>query len=174
MTETKTIKTKENITNGGVSKEVWHDGLVALSEDGTPHEIPVDNDGKIASSATTSTPINVTISGDSEPFWSSSSASYEAVAYVMFPGSDVFGTISSIKTQAINNTSTLFNVKIYDVTNSQTIAELTGSANTDGGAFVDMGTISNIPTGPAVFEVEVSRTGGGADTMFIGGIIINP
>jgi len=79
------------------------------------------------------------------------STSYVILRRVIFAGTTALGTPSKIK--AIADSVTSASIKIYDVTNSQTICELTGLSS-GSPAIHDLGTLSNLPTGEAIFEIQ--------------------
>jgi len=77
-----------------------------------------------------------------------------------YPGSDEIGIINYIEVNSYKTSSpTSYNVRIYDNTNKTVIAEKTGLTNT-AEALNDLETISNIPTGMALFEIQAERVGG--------------
>jgi hypothetical protein len=95
---------------------------------------------------------------DSQPFLKNSNSTYEVQAYGRFPGSTATGTPTSIKIGVWNSDSAgRISVKIYDRTNGNTIAEKTNIAGTSP-QMIDMGTLSNVPTGAALFEVQTKQT----------------
>lgn len=94
---------------------------------------------------------------------------YRMAGTFIYPGSDAFGVTQSIRvivrTEGNNNFSG--KVRIFDVANHQIIAEQTNIvAPTE--IIWDMGPLSNIPTGPTVFELQAAKhTGSG--TLFLSG-----
>ncbi len=52
-------------------------------------------------------------------------------------------------------------IRVYDVTNSQVICEKI-DITSGTPVVIDLGTISNLPTGAAVWEVQLLGTGGGS------------
>jgi hypothetical protein len=96
------------------------------------------------------------------------SGGYASLAHFIYGGSDAVGDIVNINVNAWNSAAGTTAVRLYDLTNAQVIAELTG-INTNSEANVQsMGTITNLPTLPAVIEVQGRRvTGPGASKLLI-------
>jgi hypothetical protein len=89
----------------------------------------------------------------------SKSDSYVTVGCFVFRGSSVMGTPSSIHAIAGVQVASGYSARVYDVTNSQTICEkVQGSESFP--SVVDLGSISNVPTGAAVWEFQLKRDGG--------------
>jgi len=95
----------------------------------------------------------------SNPYLNTTSPTYTIIAMFHFPGTDKMGVPDAMKVVAWT-TATTYDVKIYDVVNSLTIAEITAQTNSTA-QIVDMGTLSNLPTGSSIFEIQVLRAGGG-------------
>jgi len=95
------------------------------------------------------------------PYQRSTSETYEIVAIIPWLGSDLLPDPEEIyvnvRAYAVGTT---MDVRIYDRTNMLTIAELIGIADRDF-TLRTMGTISNVDTGPAAWEVQIRGTGGG-------------
>jgi len=89
------------------------------------------------------------------PWLKTGSNSFIIVAKIRFKGSTAVGTPTAIKAVGLRST-----IKIFDFTNSLTIAE--GGNTSTTSVIFDLGTISNIPTGEAVFEVQLKKNGGEA------------
>jgi len=79
------------------------------------------------------------------------STSYIVASEFIFRGTTVLGTPTTIK--AICDSTTSGDIKIYDVTNAQTICEKLGVSSATPAIF-DLGTLSNLPTGEAIFEIQ--------------------
>lgn len=90
------------------------------------------------------------------------SGTYEAVGIFIFRGSNDVGTPVSIKAIFGCDAGVTGDVRVYDVTNSQLIAELTGSTVAYP-SLVDLGAIANVPTGEALWELQVRKTAGGGN-----------
>jgi hypothetical protein len=88
------------------------------------------------------------------------SSSYEKVASFIFPGTSVVPDVSKINALVRRNGSAdSMSIRIYDVTNMNSVAELTGVTNTDEAVISDLGAISNLPAGEATFEVQLLVVG---------------
>jgi predicted deacylase len=96
---------------------------------------------------------------------------YEVVGQFIFAGSAVTGTVTKINSLLRRNgAATSVSLRVYDVTNAQVIAEITGVTNLNADLITDIGAISNVPVGEAKFEIQVLRVGGpaGARAIFSG------
>ena len=96
------------------------------------------------------------------PFINVVSLSYVPIVRWIYPGSDNVGDISAIKALC-HVVSGSMSIRVFDFTNSLTICEKTGISNTSP-TFHDLGAISNLPTGQAVFEIHVKGSGGSINT----------
>lgn len=104
--------------------------------------------------------INLMFSGDTTGMFSTASTNYVQVAIFYFAGTDAIGTPTAFKAIGFKDaTPTSWDIQVVDLTNALTIATKTGNTGT-AAEIVDMGTLSNLPTGPAMFEVQLKRTGG--------------
>ncbi len=88
----------------------------------------------------------------------SGSTSYLKHGSIIFLGTDKEGTPTKIYVNAYKIGGTTYNIRIQDITNGNTIAEVTGLSNTTEG-IQDLGTISNLPTGQARWELQLQRVG---------------
>lgn len=88
------------------------------------------------------------------------STSYSVVSRLIFCGTNDIGTPTEIKALLEMNNTTDISCRIYDVTNAQTVVEST-NLTTNTPTIVNLGAISNISTGEAIWEVQLLRTGGG-------------
>jgi hypothetical protein len=91
------------------------------------------------------------------------SQNYAVVSSFGFPGSTEVGTPIKIEALVERSGGNSGDIRVYDSTNALVIAELT-AFNGSPKESVDLGAISNIPTNAAVFEIQMSRTGGGGST----------
>lgn len=88
------------------------------------------------------------------------STSYQKCVAFKYAGSENIGTLDYVEIIAYKDSSiTSYDVRIYDKSNGNIIAEKTGNTN-DVSEIIDLGTISNVPTGASVFECQVRKTGG--------------
>lgn len=112
----------------------------------------------------------VTTQSGTNPYWDTTSASYAEVVSFEYQGTDNVLPLTRVAavTSSANNTNTM-DVRLQDITNALTIAEVTGvthaAANTK--EIHSLGTISNLPTGGAIFQVQLRRpTGAGQVRIF--------
>jgi hypothetical protein len=91
---------------------------------------------------------------------SSKASSYQALAKFVFGGTALNNKIISIKGVFYMQSggSNSYSVRIYDVTNGNIIAEITGADNTSA-EIVDLGNVSNLPENEAILEIQVKSTG---------------
>ena len=84
---------------------------------------------------------------------------YQRYGIYGYDGSTTIGKIQKITIIGYKDTNvTNYSVKIFDLTNSLTIAEVTFTNTSEN--IVNMGTLSNIPDNPAIIEIQVKKTGG--------------
>lgn len=93
---------------------------------------------------------------------------YSILSKFIFRGTLILGIPKKIKIAGYQ-TATDGTVQIYDVTNSLVIVEKSAITSTIP-IIIDLGTLVNLPTGEAVFEIQAKRTGGGA--MFVDSLLI--
>lgn len=87
---------------------------------------------------------------------------YEAYGRLIFRGTSTLGTPTGIIVMKNAETaSPTHSIRIYDLTNAQVIAEVTGLADV-GLVLLNMGTLSNLPTGMATLEVQGKRDAAGS------------
>lgn len=141
-------------------------------------DIPVDDtdiaDGRILKYNTTTkkleyvneagsgsgvTAIEVSIEADT------TSSSYTVIGQFIFRGTAVLSTLSKIKAIVHATSTAVMDVKVYDLTNALTIAELLGVTETVP-TIKDLGTLSNVPSGESIFEIQVRKSSGGGSVDF--------
>lgn len=104
--------------------------------------------------------------GFGRPYGFTTSGTYTVISRFVFPGTALTGSLTSIIANLFSSIAGVRgDIRVYDATNSLQIAQLIGSADlpTNPGiaaALVNLGTLSNLPTGRAVFEVQIRRTVG--------------
>lgn len=94
-------------------------------------------------------------------------SSTESPAFI-YRGSAAIGTPTAMKViLAVGDVTKPVDVRLRDVTNGLTIAEVTGLINL-AQAIVDLGaiTVANVPAGEAIFEVQCQSTLGGAANLY--------
>ncbi len=88
----------------------------------------------------------------------------------IYEGSDTVQIPTSIELVAFRDASAnAMDARIFDLTNNQVIAEVTGMSATVQ-TIHDFGTISNVPTEKAIWEVQAKRVGGSASDCSIDSI----
>lgn len=85
------------------------------------------------------------------------SSSYKTVQIVLFEGSSVVGEPSEIKVVIRSSGGGNKGIRIVDITNNNTICELTGFSDSDY-TIKDLGNISNISTGEAIWEIQLKKS----------------
>lgn len=106
-------------------------------------------------------PQSVSFTRNNNNFIETSDSSYEAVAKVEYLGSDVLGIPDTIDVNAWNDGGTSISIEIFDVSNGNQIAEVTGVTSTSEANIQNLGALANIPTGEAMFEIRLKLVGGG-------------
>jgi len=87
-------------------------------------------------------------------------ASYVSAGVIAYPGSDVEGTPTKISVVCgKKGGTTTFSVRIFDKTNALVIAA-DYNKDDDYPALRDLGAISNVSEGPAIWEVQIKKTAG--------------
>ena len=93
------------------------------------------------------------------PYVSKTTASYAVFGTFIFEGTTLAGTIAKIKAIASESGAGTASVRIFDVTNGLQVCEVTGISGTTLSRY-DLGAISNLPTGEAIFEVQGKQSAG--------------
>lgn len=141
-------------TNHGGAQQFWQE---------------VFGSGQIVPGATG---MDVSFTDGNSPDVQTSSAVYKPVGRVEFEGSTLVGTPTMVKAIAWRGAGAgTVDVRLYDVTNAQVVAELTGISDTIP-TIQNLGALANIPAAPAIFELQMRRVGAGttanASSMRIG------
>lgn len=99
--------------------------------------------------------------------------SYSRSIRFTYPGSDRIGLIDYVSVLTSKDSNmTSYDIRLYDKTNNNVMAEVTGLTNTSDDAN-DLGTISNIPAGKAILEIHAKRVGGKSNSkIYIDNAII--
>lgn len=122
----------------------------------------LEADGNDWKQATSSGKIGALLSfeGNANPFLSVVNPNFELVGSFSFSGTTLLGVPQTIKLIASVNSGATGEYKIFDETNLLQIALLTGVTNTID-EISDMGTLANLPSNEAIFEVQMRRSAGG-------------
>jgi uncharacterized spore protein YtfJ len=134
-------------------------GVKLLSFNSITGEV-LDKDGNVIVGGIVTSPMKFAYADGSAQ---TNSLGYAAIARFGFDGSTAVGT--PIQINAVASTSaTSYSIRIVDITNgSLVIAELTGQTNATP-TIIDLGTITNIDAGAAIWEVQMLKAGGGGFT----------
>lgn len=99
--------------------------------------------------------------------------SYKSTGAFKFPGSTAAGIIDYIEIIShMDEACTSYSIRVYDLTNGAILAEATGLDNTSA-KIQDLGVISNIPSDPAVLEVQLKRVGGSnSDSIYLDSVLV--
>ena len=115
--------------------------------------------------------IVITLCGNTENYIFTNNLFYTTFNAFCFCGTVIAGIPTNIKIIAhIEKAEDSCSVRIYDVTNSKVICEKTGIVNLTS-EVIDLGTLSNLPIGNAVFEIQAKSTDG--DEIRISSLAIN-
>jgi len=87
------------------------------------------------------------------------STSYRRAGVYGYDGSSTVGKLKKITIVGYRDDGAVsYSVRVFDINNSETIAEATFNNNSDD--VMDMGTLNNIPDESTVLEIQVKKTGG--------------
>lgn len=114
--------------------------------------------------------IEITLSGNANNYLFTKGAIYAVLTSFVFKGTTLLGSPTNIK--AIVHVKTALkpgDVRVYDLTNANTICEATGISSLVP-IIVDLGTLSNLPSGEVMFEVQAKCPL--ADEVYVSGLII--
>jgi len=120
-------------------------------------------------------PIVVVFGGGTDiPYFNTTNTAYTTVGVFLFGGTTALNTPSKISAIGFKDAGpTSWDVRVLDITNALTIAAKTGNTGTSP-EIVDLGVLTNLPTSPAMFEVQIKRTGGlPADFVYIHNVTID-
>lgn len=93
------------------------------------------------------------------PYVKMESTSYTEIGSFIFRGTNAAGTPTAIKSVSYSEGTDSYSIQIYDVTNSKIIAEQTGITGLTP-QIEDLGTLSNLPTGEAIFKIFGKKDAG--------------
>jgi hypothetical protein len=133
-------------------------GAATVGYDDTGQPLTATNvQDAIAVAAAGSKFLELAITGFNDPFNQTKNLTYTTLAQFIYRGSDETGAIQSINVLIANEDATAYgDIRILDTTNVNVIAEVL-LFNSATFTIQDLGTVSNVPTGPAVFEIQVRR-----------------
>ena len=104
------------------------------------------------------------VSETAKRFIQSASTVYEVKNLLIFAGTNVLGTPVSIKlVGSVKDATRPGSCRIFDVTNGLVIAETVDTFNTESDKIIDLGAVSNFPTGEALFEVQLKNSVGSSN-----------
>lgn len=99
------------------------------------------------------------------------SVNYASLAHFIYGGSDNIGSIINFNINAWVTQSGTCDIRLYDLTNNNIIAELIGITSNDEKNLQSIGVITNLPLQAAVIEIQGRKiTGGGASKLRVGSI----
>jgi hypothetical protein len=108
----------------------------------------------------------VTLSSQAAAWVTTNADTYTTMSKFRFAGTDKLGVAIKIFVniwKASPGGGTV-SCQIFDATNGNPIAATTGISTQDENNLVDLGVLSALPTGPAVFEIQGRRDSGGPAT----------
>lgn len=98
--------------------------------------------------------LSISFSDKNEPFIEFTSTTYVTAGSIIYEGSNDVGVPDDIKVISNRNGGSTYDVRVFDITNSLTIAQTTGQTNLTP-QIVSLGSISNVPTAQAIWEFQV-------------------
>jgi hypothetical protein len=106
---------------------------------------------------------DLTFTDQGNPYVSENGTGWTNKGDFIFCGTTAGGTPSAMRITGWRlSGAASFNIRVYDFTNSQVICTSTGNVNTTK-AIIDLGTLSNLPSGVAIFEVQVQASAVGSN-----------
>lgn len=151
-------------TNVDIVAEQGSDSDGTIRYNATTNQWEISNDGGSFGAIPITNTAQIIIDG------STNNTSYENLVSFIYWGTANGGSLTALKGIMYKNPNvTSYSARIYDITNDLVIAEVTGLSN-DTAAIIDFGAISNLPTGNAIFEIQMFRTGGGAKYVYMDSI----
>lgn len=85
---------------------------------------------------------------------------YTRVDHFIYPGSTITASnVTRVLVNAQAESGVMYDVRLYDVSNGNEIAKVTGLTNETPG-ILSLGTVSNVPSSDAMFEIHIIRTAG--------------
>lgn len=84
---------------------------------------------------------------------------YTTYGYVLFRGTSIVGVPTKMTAVAYSDGGEAFSIRVRDTTNSTNIVTRAGLTNTSS-AIIDLGTISNLPSGEAIFAIQGKKDAG--------------
>ena len=128
-----------------------------------PTPTTADNTTKIATTAFVKAQgygksiISTTLSDNTNSFSTTVATTYAVLGKFIYLGSTDMGALTKIYAIISQDSGGTTSIRIYDATNALTIAEVTGFNDTVS-TIKDLGTISNLPTGLAIFEIQLKTS----------------
>ena len=102
----------------------------------------------------------------------SKQSSYFTAHVFHFHGTDKIGTPEQIEVLCGRvDPGAILDLRIYDVGNNALIAEITGEA-ADFPTECDLGTLSNVPEGPGIWEVQIRNSGVGNKEVAVASLVM--
>ena len=151
-----------------------HNGIVGATENNLisfdSNGLPKDSNHK-AAEINIAKNIVITLCGNVNNYLFTNNLFYTTFNAFVFSGTGIAGIPANIKIVAhIEKAEDSCLVRIYDVTNSKVICEKSGIVNLTP-EVIDLGSLSNLPIGNAVFEIQAKSTDG--DEIRISSLAIN-
>lgn len=101
--------------------------------------------------------IGISFGGDSTAQFSTNNASYTVARTFLFRGTATLGTPKAARVIASCATNTTSQVRIFNPATGLVVAE-SAVISAQVPTVIDLGTLSNLPTGEAALEVQIRRT----------------
>ena len=93
---------------------------------------------------------------ETSSYWSTNNDTYTTAARFIFRGTTAVGSPTRMKAVVQATTSGSTQLRLYDATNAQTIGEITGITSTSDINIETDSSLTNLPTGEAVFEIQAN------------------
>jgi len=102
--------------------------------------------------------------GGTAQYISKTGSTWQTIAYILFPGTDSGCNLTQFKCLVGETGTGEGNVRLYDITNANQIALIDNVSGLSITTY-ETTTITNLPTGPAVFAVDLSHDAAGGSVF---------
>jgi hypothetical protein len=152
--------TFSHVDTVGDVMDVWFSDALSTEDEGVLDSIIAAHDGTgyVPPNQTRRSDDFIFTGSDTQPYQRIRKTQWQLAARVRFRGSDDMGAPLAVKAVMWVSAGAEAWARIFDVTNDAVICE-GGSTTSEVAEVVDLGTVQNVPTGEAVWELQVKRSG---------------
>lgn len=95
-----------------------------------------------------------------DKYTETTATSYTKMFSFIFPGMNELNSVMDFSIISFKKDADNYDLRIYDITNTQIIGSITGLTNENTPEIKDITSLSNLPNARAIFELQAKRTGG--------------